>query len=238
MQPIVSGTTKERIIRTTILAILFSGYSAWLLWDGYITYPRANLRSALKNRIGVELQQLPVVDPQLTAERVKTIPQNSKIDLVRNQLGEPHLKHNHQWYYFGEAGYLSIQVDANKKAFYRWMPGPLYRSIDIRLQRILGIGLLPVGFGMIIQLVRVLRTRVALSKDGLLIRGRPLIPTEDIQFIVTPDADKNKSANKARVHYTRNGEEKILLLDAYVVKELPAILEAMQKQIDQRKSME
>lgn len=236
MQPIVSGTTTERIIRTAILAVLFSGYSVWLLRDGYITYPQANLRSTLENKIGVPLQgKLPVVDTKLTAKTVEKIPQNSSFDVLKEQLGEPHLKHHEQYYYFGEAGYLSVQVNANKKAFYRWNPGPLYKSIDITMQRVFGIALIPVGLGLFFQFFRVIRTRVELSDVGLKVRGKPLIPIDQILFVVTPDLNKTKkSDDKIRIHYNQNDEEKILLMDAYVVKELPAMIETIQKQIDQR----
>lgn len=238
MQPIISGTTTERIIRTAILAILFSGYSVWLLRDGYITYPLANLQSTLKNKIGVDLKgNLPVVDTKLTASTVEQIPQNSSFDAMKKLLGEPHLKHHEQYYYFGEAGFLSVQVNASKKISYRWNPGPLYKPIDITMQRVFGISLIPVGLGLLFQFIRVIRTRVELSDAGLLVRGKPLIPMDQILFVVTPDTDKTKkSDDKIRIHYNKNDEEKILLMDAYVVKELPAMIETIQKQIDQRDS--
>ena len=38
MQPISSGTTTERIARSTLLVVLVNGFAVAFLWDGYVGY--------------------------------------------------------------------------------------------------------------------------------------------------------------------------------------------------------
>ena len=69
MQPIYSGATTERIVRTAVLVILILGYSAWSLRDGYVAYPRANVLAVLETQLGVtQPDPLPTIDPRLTAQ--------------------------------------------------------------------------------------------------------------------------------------------------------------------------
>ena len=39
MEPIHSGTTLERILRTGLLTLLVLGSAGYFLWDGYVAYP-------------------------------------------------------------------------------------------------------------------------------------------------------------------------------------------------------
>ncbi len=233
MTTIVSGTTTERIIRTAIATLIFSGYSCWLLWDGYVSYPQQNIRAAFINKIGVELPDpLPVSDPKLTADVIEAIPQGTTVDIIKNQWGEPHFEHQNKLYYFGEAGFAMIQVGRSNVAELRWNEGPRYKQLDITLQRIFGFSLIPVGLGFLIHLVRVLRTRVELNDQGLHIRSRPLILFEDIRSISKPDPDGKSSS--VGLHYHPGGEEKIVNLDPYVVKKLPEIIKIIQDKLDLR----
>lgn len=233
MTPIVSGTTTERIVRTAIATLIFSGYSCWLLWDGYVSYPQQNIRSAFTNKIGVEPPDpLPVSDPKLTADVVEAIPKGTTVDLVKNQWGEPHFEHQNKLYYFGEAGFAVIQVGRSKVAELRWNEGPRYKQLDITLQRIFGFSLIPVGLGFLIQLFRVLRTRVELNDQGLHIRGRPLISFDDICSISMPDPDSKSSS--VGMHYQHGDEEKTVKLDPYVVKKLPEMIKIIQDKLDLR----
>lgn len=230
MTPIVSGTTTERIVRTAFAAVLFSGYSAWLLWDGYVSYPKQNIHSALINKIGVEPPDpLPVSDSKITADYFETLPKNATLDVIKEQFGEPHFKHQQKLYYFGEAGFMTVQVGRSNVADLRWSEGPRYRQLDLTLQRIFGLGLIPIGLGFLIQLVRVIRTRVELNDQGLLIRGQPLISYDHIRSVTEPDP--NSKSSSIELIYDQDGSEKIVKLDPYVVKKLPEIIKIIREKL-------
>ena len=59
MEPIHSGTTWERIIRTALLTFLVLGYAAYSLWDGYVAYPSVNVEAVFVGKLGMDRPVLP-----------------------------------------------------------------------------------------------------------------------------------------------------------------------------------
>jgi len=48
MEAIVSPSTTERIVRTSIVAAMFAAWCGWFLYDGYIRYPAKNQAKAVE----------------------------------------------------------------------------------------------------------------------------------------------------------------------------------------------
>ena len=218
---IQSGTTPERLLRTTIVTLLVCGYSGWSLWDGYIAYPRANVESALRNKIGAVIPKtLPASDRQLTADRASGGQAGEPFSAVVARLGQPSFRHKGFAYYFGHGGFLSIELAGDRVVNHQWAPGPQFRPIDLAIQKAIGFALLPVGLAFMIHLIRVITTRATLTDTGLKVQGRPLIPYDAM-------TDLGSVAGKTGcfdLRYTGDGRSKVLHLDEYALRQVRAIV--------------
>lgn len=223
MEPIHSGTTAGRIARTLLMMILVCGWSAWSLVDGYVRYPKANVESVLRTRLGIEPPDpLPVIDSELTEERASEIKEQEPFDAVASRLGGGPFRHDGAVYYFGYGGSVRLEVKHGRVASRQWIDGPNHTATDLLIQKVIGFGLIPVGLAFIVQFVRVVTTRVSLTDAGLKVRGKPLIPLEAITGVRT-----GKARGVATVDYTLNDRAATIRLDDYVVKEQAAIVTAI-----------
>jgi len=85
MEPIVSGTTTERIVRTALLALLFSVFSGMFFHDGLIAYPRENMEVVVK-ALGVAVPDpSPALSKTIDADSAALASQG---DLVRDALAK------------------------------------------------------------------------------------------------------------------------------------------------------
>ncbi len=225
MPSIESGTTTERIVRTAVLTVLLGAYSAWSLWDGYVTYPRANLVSVLANKLGVEAPDpLPMIHPQLTARVGERIADGNAARQVVADLGGEPLRHDGKVYCFGPSGYLAVvEGDAGTAAF-EWAPAGVYSAKDLLWQKTVGFGLAPLALAFVVQLVRVLATRVTLTAAGLAVGRRAPIPFDAMTGL---RGDQYARTGCVTLEYTTAGRPHRVKLDAYVVKETRAIIAAV-----------
>ncbi len=206
-----------------VLTILVCGYSAWSLWDGFVAYPRANVQSAVYNKIGtVDPKELPSSDPELTADRASEVHPGEPFDSVVSRFGQPALRHGDTVYYFGYGGFLAVELAGNRVANRQWTPGPQHRPVDLAIQKVIGMILAPVGLACLIQLLLVVTTRATLTDTGLKVRGNPLIPFEAITE-VRPLPDGKSGCFD--LFYSLAGRSKVLRLDDYVLKQTSAIVQ-------------
>jgi hypothetical protein len=111
MQAIQSGTTTERIVRTTLLAAMFTGYAAWSLYDGFVSYPRENLVQTMTNTLAVPADaEMPEMSAGVTRRACEAIALAERREKVASRLGaEPHI-HSRSLLLFGKSGHLSVEV--------------------------------------------------------------------------------------------------------------------------------
>jgi hypothetical protein len=229
MEPIISGTTTERIVRTTLLAVLFSVGSALFFRDGLWKYPRENMEVTIK-ALGVPVPDPPpVISKQINAESAALAKSG---DLVRDALakyaaapfagttddGETvHIL-------FGPGGHLRIRSRALIVSSVDWVPGPKHERSSLIVQ--LGIGVLTgvVALVALIHLVRVLSTSISLNEEGLKIRGKPLIPWDAMKGI---DANRYEKTGWLRLEYELSGRPGRVRLDNYWHKAFRPIVEAI-----------
>jgi hypothetical protein len=229
MEPIHSGTTTGRILRNAALLLLVGGYSAWSLVDGYITYPKANVESAMRTQLGIEPPDpLPVINAQLTAEKVTGIVAGDSLDAATSRFGVAPFRHDDAAYYFGRGGFARLQVVNGTVSQAEWLDGPDYSATDLFFQRAVGFILVPVTLLLILQFVRVMRTRASLTDEGLAVRGKPVIPFEAMTGIRTGRAARLPTG-VAVLDYELDDRAGSVRLDSYVVKEQPAILAAIRE---------
>lgn len=234
MTTILTTTTTERILRTLGLTALFGVFSGWFLYDAYVGYPRHNLEKMIESLNPVP-QSLPAVDERITADAfnawVTTVGDLKKARLTRkdivDKLGPPGWENpaKDEMRYFGRGGSVRVLLagDLVKDGGFDVAE---HNDVDLAWQKILGFMLLPVGVGMVFQLVRVLTTRVELSDAGLKVRGRPTIPFEAMTGI-----DISRYAKKGFVDlsYSQDGAAKKVRLDDYVIREFKPIIEEISR---------
>jgi hypothetical protein len=227
MEPIHSGTTVGRIGRTVLLVILVCGYSVWSLVDGYVSWPRRNVESVLTTKLGLEIPDpLPVINPKITSGRTSEISEGEPLNEAVARIGCEPLQHKGTAYCFGYGGFVQMETLGGLVKSREWVDGPNYPPTDLRVQKIIGFGLLPVGLVCLIQLIRVLTTRVSLTEGGLKVRGRPLIPFDAMTgFRAGKDAGLPRGI--VVLDYTLDERAASVRLDNYVVKQQAAIVAAI-----------
>jgi hypothetical protein len=120
----------------------------------------------------------------------------------------------------GYVGYEAENEKARQEAVAAGKPVPerLHSDTDIRLQRIIGFGLLPVSCFMLFRAVYSGRGEYRLSGNVLHVPGHPPVPLDSIRAI-----DQSKWDRKGIVYlaYEAAGTQRRLKLDDYVYERGP-----------------
>ncbi|MEE9296112.1 MAG: hypothetical protein V3W34_14295 [Phycisphaerae bacterium] len=226
MTPIVSPTTTDRIVRTVGLTAMFAVFSGWFLYDGFVGYPNENLTKAVESLDPVP-EELPPINPAITKAATADFTGDLKRQQlswadITSQLGRPGWESVDQSEirYFGPGGVLRISLSGDRAQDGRYVPG---HNDDIELvwQKLLGAVMLPVALGMILQLIRVLTTKVVLTDQALILRARPPIPFDAMKAI---DAGKLRKRGSLDLHYSYNEKQKKVRLDDYVIRDFRPIV--------------
>ena len=226
MASIVSPTSSERIVRTLGLMAMFSVFCGWFLYDGFVGYPNENLKKAVES-----LDPVPDSLPPMNSAVTKKSTADFVGDLGREQFsmaditsrfGQPGWENSDgsELRYFGPGGDLRITISGGKPQEGVYTPA---HSDDIELlfQKTLGAILLPAALIMILQLIRVLTTKVKVTEQALIVRGRPPIPFDAIMGI---DASKLRKRGALDIRYTVGERQKKVRLDDYVIRDFAAVV--------------
>jgi len=226
MEPIISGTTTERIVRATLVTAMLCGAAIWFLWDGYVSYARENVQQLLQT-LGLDADQELSVDPGLTDARAReleaSIPVGSSHDDLKAALGPPSLTHKDQVYYLGPGGHLRITIERGSVAAVEWAKGIHWESSQAH-QRWLGYVLAIFGLVFLVRLFRVVTTRVSLTEGGFLIRGHPEIPFAAMKSLRPESSGK---VGLVDLEYDIDGRKGVIRLDDYVIREYDHMLNAI-----------
>lgn len=235
MEPIRSGTTTERVIRTTILTALFVGYSLWSFWDGYYGYPNKNV-AVLKENITPVPQTPPQINGRVVWTEVSSLHEKVHKDHqevteaeVVASLGEPAAREGDTSFFFGPGGMARIVFENGLVKQVKWFHGPKKES-DLFTQFVIGYATGVLGLAMILQLIRVLITRAELTDAGLKVNsqggrrwgGSPVVPFEAMTALRTDDYKKKGSVELE--YRLDDGTEGTVSLNDYVHKAFPAIV--------------
>lgn len=233
MSGIVSGTTTERILRTLVITAMLTVFSAWFLYDGYVTWPRDNLEKAVEALSPVP-DELPTINTAITGSAARQF--KTELDAKRatgdrltrkdlnDRLGQPGWQDTDEGVirclYFGPAGVMEVQVRGDL------LTGVTYDEAmkdeaELIMQKVLGYGLLPLAVAMIFQTVRVVTTKIVLSDQGLQFRGRPVIPFEAMTSLDTANYSKKGYVDLV---YSLGGKSKKVRLDQYIICEYRSII--------------
>ncbi len=228
MEMIISGTTTERIVRATLLAVLVVVSAVAFLWDGYVGYARDN-GEELARLLGVDPAIVPPGNHELTQALGREIAEETRpgtpLTAAIAELGDPTLVHGEDAYYLGPCGWLHLARDGERVVSAAWIDGKRSES-DQQWQRWIGYALAVLGIIATANLLRVLATRAMLSDDGLLLRGRRLIRWDDITDLRTDLSDKD---GRTELTFSVGGEPRVLRLNDYVYKTLPSLVDAIRE---------
>ncbi len=192
MERIVSGTTKERIVRTLILTGWVGVFGGWFLLDGVSGYPKDNLEKAVAELVPLP-EQTPEIHPDITKESVERFAETFKSSRLtqreliedRGEAGWTSPRHD-ELRYFGPGGQMIVTLAGDLVTGVEFQDGA-HTETDLDAQLYLGAVLLAIAAVMMIQTVRVLMTRVELDDSGLKMRGRAVIPFSAMTELDTED---------------------------------------------------
>jgi len=223
MKAILSGTSGERLLRNGLVALLITVFSVWYLYDGLVGYPEEN-RSELLRLLGRADSELPAIDPEITSEAAQAylaaLEAGAETPPPEDRWGPPSLQHEGDAYYLGPGGHLRLTVEQGRVAGGVWNKGA-HSETDLRWQRYIGLVLGAVALVLIIRFAVIATTRVALTEDGLKLRGRPLIPWESMISLRAEDYDANETVE---LTYTSGARPSSVRLNGYAVARLPEIV--------------
>ena len=233
MTPIISGTTRERIVRSLAIWAMVAVFSGWFLYDGYIGWPHQNLTKAVEALDPVP-EELPPLDRSATPEAADALrrdiaqAQGTRHRLTRadveDRLGAPGWRSTGEGVtrmcYFGPAGMIRVTTSGDLATEAEFVNGK-HDPLDLKMQLILGYGLLPVSLFLLIQVLRAVATRVVLDDHGLKIGGKAAVPYE---AMVRLESDQFKKKGVIDLVYQDRDAEKKVRLDEYVIREFAAIV--------------
>lgn len=212
METIVSGTTRGRLMRTVMLALMFSVYTGWSLYDAYAGYPRANVEAVLRTKLGLaDIDPSVTTDARVSRRSCETVVRGTDREDVFRQLGAPALEHDGRLYFFGTGGFVTIDMRGDVVRSVEWTDGPTYPPASIGFQKLIGFSLLPVALAMLVKLSRVLRTRVVLTEDALMIGRGPAIPLDSITHV------RRAGSESFDLAFECQGRSRVVRLDGYVI---------------------
>ncbi len=225
MQPIRSGPSRERVLRTLLVTSLASFFAIAFLLDGYFGYQKNNVRQLVKS-LGLDDASLPEIDKQITAGEAEGITKNitpgtSTSELIQN-LGDPAIRSEGAWYYVGPGGHLRIDLQDDRVLRATWLAG-VHSETDIAMQQAIGWGLGVVGGGFLLFLAYVLMGRTVLDDDGLKRRGRPVVPWHAMEGL---EASGRDGLETMTLSYTPGMK---LRIDRYYVARLSEIVDAIRE---------
>ena len=199
MESIRSGTTTERIIRTSILTAVLLGYAAWSFVDAYHVYPRRNVEGLVQNLNPSPDPDTVAINPKVTRAAAESIQPGDAMSEVKARLGEPNAVQGRGSFYFGPGGMARIASDGDKvaRSGTTWRDGD-HNDVDLLLQKIIGSVVGVLGLLMLLQFIRVVTTRIELSEAGLKVNsqggtrfgGSPLVPFEVMTALDSRDFRK------------------------------------------------
>jgi hypothetical protein len=221
MQAIVSGSTTERVVRTSIVTVLAVFASAYCFYDGYIGYPRENLKRAVS-----ELSPQPPSTPQiaagLTSKSAGEVDRGwSLTDLVA-RWGDPGWRQNNEARFFGPGGQLVVTLVNDRVIKSEYQEAKYKTEFDLLVQKIMGCAVGAAALVLLVHWFRVMFARTRMTEEGIKTSGRPWVPFDAITGL---RSERFAKKGWVDVEYALNGRTGTLRLDDYKIKAFPAIMQ-------------
>ena len=242
MEPITSGSTTERIVRTSLVTLLAIGAALYCFYDGYVRYPMKNLRRAVQ-----ELDPQPevlqeLIIPEINADTAGTVSTGVFLRDMIARFGEPGWRVERISYkrdengalteeideiirqarFFGPAGQIILDLDpADRVKHVRYERAMLHGETDLFTQKAMGIGVSFVALLLVLQWFRVMVAKAALTNEGIKLTVRPLVPFDAMTALRAEHYGKKGWVD---LDYELDGRAGTLRLDDYKIKAFPEII--------------
>ncbi len=231
MTPIESGPTMERRVRTTLFFLMFAVFAGPFLYDGWIGYPGENFREHLED-LPVELRDDAAdarIYDSVTEESIEgaraalnKFDAKSQRQALEDELGgPPSYETSEALYYFGPVHRLRVDLRKSGKGRKIVAAEAQQTTTSIATQKGLGVGLAAFSLIILVHLVRVFRTRLVLSEEGLHYTGRGRIAWDEVHSLKSERFEKKGWLD---LMYERDGSEQTLRLDEYHLAGFPAVV--------------
>ncbi|MGB0716460.1 MAG: hypothetical protein ACPGXK_11310 [Phycisphaerae bacterium] len=223
---IQSGTSNERIARSLAIFALAAGFAGYFFYDGFIGYPQNNVRTVFERVLGSEVPDpLPSASTGVNRAAAQNISEGMPLADVEARLGKDFTEKSNQRIYFGEGGYVEVNLSASAVKTASWVEGPEHSPVDIMTQKALGAGLSLVALYLLVKLIRVATTRGSVSPNGLQLAGRPVIPFNNIE-----DIKKGPHGDDYDIHIRDGENTSVVRVERYVYARLPEMIGAICEQ--------
>ncbi|MCP4590631.1 MAG: hypothetical protein GY842_07800 [bacterium] len=227
MEPIRSGSTNERIVRTSLVTFLAAAVAGWCFYDANIGYPMENLHRATEGLDPPITASGELILPQVDADVPATIDPGTFLKHLKPRFGEPawrgeNAKGKDEVRYFGPAGQLIITLDrADGITADRYEPAEYKPQTDLDTQTWMGIVVGIVAALLLLHWARVLIVRATLTDQGLKLTGKPLVPFEAITGM---QSDNYPKKGWVELEYSVDGRSGKLRMDDYRIKAFPEMI--------------
>jgi len=218
---IESGPTKERKVRTLLLAAFCAGMAGWFAYDGWVGYLAKNIQEHRDQLSPEERAKVPhpKIYPTVTKQSVAGAKEATKkidADAQRKALqalygGPPSFEDDKAWYYFGPAYRVKVILKNGKPR--KIITQAAEKTMgEIRSQKALAIILGVVSLLLLLHLIRVWRTHLVLDDDGLRLGRIGPIRWDQMESL---NCDRFQKKGWVDLLYSNNGTERRLRLDEY-----------------------
>lgn len=230
MTTISSGTTRERKSRNVILTVMLLGFALYFFYDGFIGYPRKNVEAA-RESLDPRPAEVPPIDKAITGTLAELIAPGESVEGLIQRWGQPGWEHGDELRWFGPDGTLRVTragtavgaaggAAGATVASVEWIAGPHNTVVQIWIGAIMAT----LGLPMLVNLIRVWRTRIVLDPAGLKIGGRAPIPLETMTGL---NADRYAQRGWVTLEYVDGGRPRRVKLDCDVIQEFRPIIERL-----------
>lgn len=240
MDRIETGTTNERKVRTLIFVLMLTAFGLYFLYDGFKGYPAKNLEF-LRQKLPAAPTKPLATNPKITKASLEELKARAQADLkpipraeLLELLGEPAYEDaaKQELYFIGPAVFCRIQLrDGSLKLDYpeQWErtvfaeESDKYRESDIEGQKLWAKIVLIAAVIGLIQLIRIVRTKVVVDDEGLLYNGRRIA----WDAMTALDISKYRQKGWVDLEYRDGEETEVLRIDNYKVNAFRDVVSAL-----------
>ncbi|HOW72265.1 MAG TPA: hypothetical protein PKY77_16820 [Phycisphaerae bacterium] len=214
---IESGCTRDRRVRVSIFFLMCAVFSAYFAYDGYIGYPKINLkwaRSALASIKGMPEARDLRTNPKVVLEELRKLEIDVKLEKVTVEsltalFGPPTFLGDEDCCYIGPAAYGWFKVSGGKVRKIEAIATNTEKTeSDIAGQKWFAVLTGVVALATLVHLIRIWRARWVLDDEGLTAAGR-LIPWDAMDSFATEDYQRKGWLDLVYLQEGRKGKVRL-----------------------------
>jgi hypothetical protein len=227
MEPITTGSTTERIIRTTLVTLLAIGAALWCAYDGFVGYPLGNLERALKDLTPQREASAELISSAVNERAVAALKGKIFLKDVVAELGEPGWQGEgpsggREARYFGRTGQIIISFGpAERITRVHYEPARYKTETDLAFQKGMGLVIGVIAIILIVHWFRVIIVRTSMTEEGVKRGSGPRVAFDAMKNL---RAERYAKKGWLDIEYELDGREGVLRLDDYKIKAFPRII--------------